>query len=589
MSVAKLRILFKELGIGSEELGVAGFLSNFAGMKMKAVAKMKAEKWLWAAVAVLAAVYVAAGSWLMLPDGDDAVYCFVVQSDPSWNHHPAGMRQIEDAGDVVKSQFNHYFHDGNGRAPVHVMLQTLLGVCGRGGFAVANGVVFVLVVWLLCRRELPDGRQRGPLLFLVNMLAMLVLFPARDTHLAMWASAAHSLNYLWVMLLVLVFLIALRRCDVGWRVPPVALCAALGLLAGWSNEAFAAPLGATLFLVWLRRRLRFRNAAEGVLCVAEWVGTVLILLSPQTQQRMASAGGTGNFFVFLQGTYACFKGINMLYILLAGLTVYFLTRRVECVRFVRDNAFMWLLWGVDLVFASVAHSASYSLCFLEFLSLILAVRLVASIWHGLFAGYLRLTSIAAAVFAGLAAWATVESVRIRRDAMEMAARLKASPDACTWAEARDVCPLVRPFTIVPLSRIAPGYYAGASMIILYTGRHDRLPMVVGREDYEGLYAPGFFGPERRLPGMPGAYEGRDHYYILRDSLPQGGAGVEEVRIDFACRDLSQRSALKRLLYKVRANGPYSMVVPADTFTAACRRLLVVKKGFADPVAEISAN
>ena len=560
-------------GTSTAESGIFGI---FAGMK----------KLLAYVLPALAALYIMAGSLLTLPDYDDAFYAFVQGDDPAWNDHPAGMRPVETLADVAESQYHHYL-DVNGRAPVHVLVQVFIGVLGRQVFAVANALVFVLVVWLLCRYELPR-RQRGPLLFLVNMLAMLLLFPARDTNLAMWASPAYSINYLWVMLAVLVFLLLVRRTERGGRVP-VAVCVVAGLLTGWSNEAFAVPLGAAMLVVWLWRRLRFRNVAQGALCVSLWAATLPLVLSPGTLHRASTANGVGSLYDFVCRTYECFAGITMLYVLLVCAGVYLVFRRRECVAFVRANGMLWLLWLVELMFVSVAHSYPHSMCLLEFLSLMLVVRLAERVRPGVFAGHTAVAACGAAVFAVLAVWATVVSVRIREDALEMGERLKTAPDGCTYVEVQEVCPAIRPLTIAPLRGIEPQGFPGSSMMILYAGRHDRLPMVVSREDYEGLYSPEFPGALKRLPGTAKALEGRDHYYIMCDSLPQGGAGVRDVCIRYGGRDLGLRSPLKRMLYAVTGNGPYTQVVAVDTFTAAGRRLLVAPKRFADPVEAIDID
>lgn len=528
---------------------------------------------------IIVMIFVMTGTLLAPREGDDACYAFVQGADLSWNDHPATMQRVSTLADVARSQWLHYF-DTNGRAPVHFLVQTFIGVLSPVVFAVANGLVFALVVVLLCRCQTPASR-RGPLLYLVNLVAMFWLFPSKVTNMSMWASPSLSMNYLWVMLMVLVFLSLFRRCR-GTDVPHVTLCVLVGFFTGWSNEAFAVPLGATVFMMWLRRRFRFRNAAEGALCVSLWAGTLPLVFSPATIHRAASVNGSASLYDFVCGTIDCFTAITVFYLFLALVAVCLVVRRSALVVLVRANAFMCVFWLIDLAFVSVAHSYPHSMCLLEFLSLILAVRLADVLRPGLFAGHPVLTACATAIFVVLAVWATAISVQVHRDTVDMDRRLTTNPDACTYFVERPICPLVRPLTVAPITSLTPASYSGSSMILLHTGRRDSLPMIVSHDDYSRLYDPAFFGPEHLLSGTAHAYEGRDFYYILCDSLTDEGAGVSSVTISYPARDLSLRAPWKHLFYYVRGNGPYTVTEPVDTFTAAGRRLLIINKRHSDP-------
>lgn len=531
---------------------------------------------------LMGAAFIAVSSWAVNWTGDDAVYCFVVGPDPSWNEDAAAMEPVRSVADVARSQYNHYFQ-ANGRVWPHVVVQLFTGPLGQRAFAVANGLMFALVVWLLCRIEVAP-RQREPMICLLNLAALLLLFPAviEGSTVALWTNIALSVNYLWVVAAVLVFLLLLRRSEGGHPVPMAAAVAA-GLLTGWSNEAFAVPLCAATGLFWLARRCRFRSRSQAALCIALWAGAVPLVFSPGTLGRIASADDAGTLRDFLLRTFDCYAGLKLVYMLALLLAAWAALRRKACAAFLRANRFLLVLLVIDLVFTFYAHSYPHSMCLIEFISLILFVRAAAILWPSLTAAGAAATAIPAAALAVLLCCGAAGTLRVSKAYHEMAARLASAPEPFTYIDSPKLSPVLQPIVTGSTADLLPDNYSATAILRLYGKRTDGRPLIVNRNDYELLASEPPLSSGRRIAGDANAVEGRDYWFI-----PATGADTARcVRASFAGRDLSSRTLSKQLIYAVTGNPPYSAVLPATPVTIDGDTILVVRKPSAD--APLSIN
>lgn len=529
---------------------------------------------------LMGAAFIAVSSWAVNWTGDDAVYCFVVGSEPSWNEDAAAMEPVRSVADVARSQYNHYFQ-ANGRVWPHVVVQLFTGPLSQRAFAVANGLMFALVVWLLCRIEV-GPRQRGPMVCLLNLAALLLLFPAviEGSAVALWTNIALSVNYLWVAAAALVFLLLLRRSD-GGRPVPIAAAVAAGLITGWSNEAFAVPLCAATGLFWLARRcrfrFRFRSRSQAALCIALWAGAVPLVFSPGTLGRIASADDADTLRDFLLRTFDCYAGLKLVYVLALLLAAWAAIRRNACAGFLRANRFLLVLLVIDLVFTFYAHSYPHSMCLIEFISLILLVRAAAILWPALTTAGAAATAIPAAVLAVLLCFGAAGTLRVSKAYREMAARLAAAPEPFTYIDSPKINPALQPLITGTTADLLPDNYSATAILRLYGKRTDGRPLIVNHADYDLLTGEPPLSAGRRVAGDTHAVEGRDYWFI-----PATGADTARcVRASFAGRDLSSRTLPKRLIYAVTGNTPYSAVLPATPVTIDGDTILVVRKPSAD--------
>ena len=191
---------------------------------------------------------------LMLVVADDYSYAFIWDGEGRGNLidglDPNRLQPIESFGDILKSQWSHYFTWG-GRTIAHIFVQLFVWE-NNISFDVTNTFVFAAFVLLLFKigtglslREM----NKSYLLFILAGIYFCVPTPAITM---VWLTGA--CNYLWMSALIILFLLPFvtkyRRADFwknppAWSIPAMAL---LGLCAGWSIEPGAAVAAIITFL-----------------------------------------------------------------------------------------------------------------------------------------------------------------------------------------------------------------------------------------------------------------------------------------------------------------------------------------------------
>ena len=113
---------------------------------------------------------------------DDWNYVFIFGTDD----------KIQTLWDVFKSQYYHYF-EMNGRITAHIITQTADGILGKGVFNIANTLVFLAFLYLICLNVTPE-RKVYPKLLLSAFVLTFLLMPEFNMAF-LWLSG--SGNYLW--------------------------------------------------------------------------------------------------------------------------------------------------------------------------------------------------------------------------------------------------------------------------------------------------------------------------------------------------------------------------------------------------------
>ncbi|MDR1809696.1 MAG: DUF6056 family protein, partial [Prevotella sp.] len=198
---------------------------------------------------------------------------------------------IESFGDILKSQYWHYFEWG-GRSVGHTIAQTLLWL-GEGWGDILNSLafsVFVFVIYALANKH--TGRPQPALPVLIFLLLWFIQRHYLN-ECVFWFTG--SANYLWCSLLMLLFLTPvcsyyLRPAD---KRNPAVWSVALflsGIVAGWTNENMSISL--IFFLVVLFVLLKYENRKIPVW--AKWgftglaIGCALLLAAPGNYVRFNS-------------------------------------------------------------------------------------------------------------------------------------------------------------------------------------------------------------------------------------------------------------------------------------------------------------
>lgn len=185
--------------------------------------------------------------------GDDYVYAFMWQGKDIFTPLPEDARRIQSFSDIFHSLYSYYFTWG-GRMVAHFFVMLFMWV-GKFWFDIANSFMVVLLMlemqWIAHEGRITMDIRAGHV-----ALAFFCLwaFNFDWCHTIIWLSGA--CNYLWAMILLLLFLIPYIRhyftngeVEYGsWLVPVMFF---LGLAAGDTNENTICWIGLTgIFYLW---------------------------------------------------------------------------------------------------------------------------------------------------------------------------------------------------------------------------------------------------------------------------------------------------------------------------------------------------
>ena len=206
---------------------------------------------------------------------DDWWYSFIHQPDYSYP-----TERVENVGDIVTSQINHY-NTVNGRLPVTFVAQAIVSFCPKWIFNILNTIIFVLASLLTARLVTPQ--RLSPRHIITSAAALFLLLPGHYETM-LWATGA--INYLWVGTLILSVLFLWHKLHTikiaGYLYPPIFI---MGFIAGWSNEAlsFGLAAGVAIELLFNHKKL---SAAHITLAIGIIAGACMILIAPGSWNRL---------------------------------------------------------------------------------------------------------------------------------------------------------------------------------------------------------------------------------------------------------------------------------------------------------------
>lgn len=212
---------------------------------------------------------------------DDIAYLF--KYGPPSTVRPTDI-PVNTIWDVFESQYYHYL-DVNGRAPLQFLLQLFL-FFGKQTFNIFNTAAFIalilMVYQLAVTKKITATQQWVVFIFITACVWFTTPFIGQTM---LWLSGA--VNYLWGTLIVLVFLWYLQtksktKTLVWWQ--GVGLFFG-SLLAGFTQESLTLGVSAAMGVYYLFNRSKI-NRTTIVLVTGFWIGTLLIIISPGTFNRI---------------------------------------------------------------------------------------------------------------------------------------------------------------------------------------------------------------------------------------------------------------------------------------------------------------
>ncbi len=282
--------------------------------------------------------------------------------------------EIKTVRDVLSSQYNHYFY-GNGRAISHSIEQLFTGVVGVNAFYLVNTILFLATIILFVRKYMQRGQYIS---WLLVVIAFLYLFPYPSK---LWYSINLAPNYLFPLSMTLLLFYQYDKLkNKNIKASKIVLFSApiVGLLAGWSNEAFSVPVSGA-FLVYYLLGLKKNNHRVLLSLIPLWVGTAFVVFSPGVIARfMKSSGNDGSKLIDVIAR----AGDNLLqlkifWILIIIAIIFIIWNRKVLVEVLKKNLVIVFSIIIGLLFGLVANTAVHSFTAIEFFSLILICVLVA--------------------------------------------------------------------------------------------------------------------------------------------------------------------------------------------------------------------
>lgn len=352
--------------------------------------------------------------------------------------------EIKNVSDVLSSQYNHYFY-GNGRAISHTIEQLFTGVIGVNAFYFFNTILFLATIILFVRKYM----QRGYYLpWLLAIIAFLYLFPYPSK---LWYSINLAPNYLFPLSMTLLLFYQYDKLkDRNIKASKIVLFSApiVGLLAGWSNEAFSVPVSGA-FLVYYLLGLK-KNCHRVLLSLIPlWVGTAFVVFSPGVIARfMKSSGNDGSKLIDVIAR----AGDNLLqlkifWILIIIAIIFIIWNRKVLVEVLKKNLVIVFSIIIGLLFGLVANTAVHSFTAIEFFSLIMTCVLVAP-----YVAKIRYSKQIAIVFTILFCIHQAMIVNAEKTQVEMQRALisefTSNKDGMVLYDNSDISPLVKPFVTI---------------------------------------------------------------------------------------------------------------------------------------------
>ena len=185
---------------------------------------------------------------------------------------------IRTIGDILVSQWHHYFEFTNGRFFAHFFVQLFDGILGKGIFNVFNALAFAAFLYLLA---VVTARERKHDYKIVSVAFILIfLLMTGFKYVFLWMSGA--CNYLWMALLLLPFHHLIEREDVPAKYNWLLLL--FGFVCGWTNEAMVVGLGAAYFLYFAFHRKELTGHRRYMLA-GFFIGALFLVFAPSSINR----------------------------------------------------------------------------------------------------------------------------------------------------------------------------------------------------------------------------------------------------------------------------------------------------------------
>lgn len=295
---------------------------------------------------------------------DDWNYCFIFGT----------TIPIETIGDIIKSQYTHYF-EMNGRFTPHFFIQFFDGIIGKSWFNIANTIMFILLLLLLCKTISNNPKQYYKIITL-SILGIFFFMPGFNYNF-LWMSGA--CNYLWTTVLLLYFNRLLQKDLKNKYLYPLLLI--YGVISGWTHEGIVLGLASGYFIYYLLNQKELKSDSRKILLIGFFIGMLLLIFSPGSISRFL--GDKTDSFSFstlihnILSSLLNMDNIILLPILIILLGILYFIKHLQLKEYIKINLIWIIAIIINFLFVLLTkHVNAYSRFGFEFISLILIIKTI---------------------------------------------------------------------------------------------------------------------------------------------------------------------------------------------------------------------
>ncbi|MBQ6079378.1 MAG: hypothetical protein IJK93_03775 [Muribaculaceae bacterium] len=290
---------------------------------------------------------------------------------------------IRNIGDIIISQWHHYFEFNNGRFVPHFFVQLFDGILGKPLFNVFNALVFALFLFALTK-IVPDRKGQTYKIMSVGFVLVFLLITGFK-YVCLWMSG--SCNYLWMAVLLVFFIHLIERDDLPAKANVPLLL--YGFICGWTNEAMVVGLGAAYFLYFVRHREQLTTHRKFML-IGFYLGAAILVLCPASINRAFTA--TAQNFTPMD-RLVHMNNLRIFYVMLLVVIGKLVFGRMKFKQWVKKEQVLVTAVLVSLVFILLTgYYLAHSRFGIEFFSLLLLLRTIE--WKKVGIGAVSVANIA---------------------------------------------------------------------------------------------------------------------------------------------------------------------------------------------------
>ena len=371
------------------------------------------------------------------------------------------LEPIRSIGDILVSQWHHYFEFTNGRFVAHFFVQLFDGILGKGVFNVFNAAFFAVFLYALAVATSRDKSQYYNIMSVAFILVFLVMTGFK--YVFLWMSGA--CNYLWMAILLLFFIHLMEKEEMAkkYHVPLLLF----GFVCGWTNEAMIVGLGAAYFFYYVFHRKQLAKHRQWMLA-GFYLGALFIVFSPAAIHR---AINTSAQHISLLDRVINLHNLGIFFILVAFVLIKVIFKKMKFSEWIKREQILILAILISICFIIfTGFYFSHSRFGIELFSLLLLLRTIN--WNTVNTAVMTVANVCVLAFAVYAISASARSYAVAQTEL---ARVAAGDSVIITTEVIEPSSYVRRFV---LDYAGLGIKTGIDEV-KYFGEDDWIPKYYG--------------------------------------------------------------------------------------------------------------